>query len=184
MADLFLNWGALGAYGTSLADTPQNEVTATVDTGGVAVDITFDSEDGGADAFTFEEPGFFGPGETQNPNSHLKLLGDGGDGATTTATSTTILDFRAVDTDAYSDDVQSVSFRLNDVDESSDSGDWEGGGISFEDVVTIKAFDAAGNIVPVTLTPSGTGIVIPSPTKNRVTKKSFTTLTLLIISVL
>ncbi|PYG31585.1 Ig-like domain-containing protein [Pelagimonas varians] len=160
MADLFLNWGALGAYGTSLADTPQSEVTATVDTGGVAVDITFDSEDEGAEAFTFNAFGFFEAGETQNPQSHLKLLGEGGDGGTATATSTTILDFRAVDTDAYSDNVQNVSFRLNDVDESAVSGDLEGGGINFEDVVTIKAYDVDGNIVPVTLTPSGTATVV------------------------
>ena len=47
MADLVLDWSALGAYGTNLDGT-----TTTVDAGGVAVGITFTPQDAEAQAFT------------------------------------------------------------------------------------------------------------------------------------
>ncbi|MGH1416633.1 MAG: Ig-like domain-containing protein, partial [Pelagimonas sp.] len=159
MADLFLDWGALGAYGTALADTAPGDVTATVDTGGVAVDITFDGQDAGSQAFTFNGNGYFGADETFNPTSHLKLFGEGGDGGVDpSATSTTVMDFRALDTAAYTDNVQNVSFRLNDVD-AGFGGDLDAPGTGFEDVATIMAYDAEGNAVPVTMTPAGSASV-------------------------
>ncbi|SMX28073.1 Bifunctional hemolysin/adenylate cyclase precursor [Pelagimonas phthalicica] len=159
MADLVLDWGALGVYGTALADTAPGDVTTTVDTGGVAVDISFDGQDAGAEAFTFNGEGYVAGDETFDPMSHLKLFGDGGDGgATPSATSTTVLDFRALNTELYTDNVQDVSFRLNDVDAGT-GGDLGAAGVDFEDVVTINAYDADGNPVPVTMTPAGSASV-------------------------
>ena len=111
MADLILDWGLLGPYNSALTAG----ATATVDTGGVAVDITFTQADPGAEAFTFSTDGYVAPGEPFDPNSHLKLFGDGGDDLdTVNPTSMTVLNFRSSD-DAYTDNIQNVSFRLNDV---------------------------------------------------------------------
>jgi len=159
MADLILNWGDVAPYNTSLPDTAPTDVTTSVDTGGVAVDITFDGQDVGAEAFTFATTGYVAPGETFNPNSHLKLVGQGGDvDAASSPTSTTVLDFRATNTDLYTDNVQNVSFRLNDVDADT-MGDLGGGGDGFEDILSVTAYDAEGNVIPVTLTPAGTATV-------------------------
>ncbi|MBP0483051.1 Ig-like domain-containing protein [Sagittula salina] len=154
MADLVLDWGALGAYGTNLTDTDLlgGAPSATVDTGGVAVDITFDGLEVGAQAFTFNAPGYVAPGETLDAQSWLKLFGETDD--TPDATSTTTLDFRSSNTALYTDQVQNVSFRINDIDTDT-MGDLDGGAGAFEDLLTIRAYDAAGNEVPVTFTPAG-----------------------------
>ncbi|MDU8913012.1 Hint domain-containing protein [Aestuariicoccus sp. MJ-SS9] len=154
MADLILDWAALGAYGANLEDTAPDAVTATVDTGGVAVDITFTAQDAGASAFTFDVEGYVAEGEPFDPFSHLKLFGEGGDGGVVSPTSTTVLDFRGTDA-MYTDNVQNVSFRLNDVDQSGSSADFGDPGAGFEDNVTVLAYDADGNAVPVSLTPAG-----------------------------
>ncbi|MFW2587405.1 Ig-like domain-containing protein [Sagittula sp. SSi028] len=157
MADLVLDWGALGAYGTVLSDTDDlgGAPSATVDTGGVAVDVTFDGANQGAQAFTFNAGGYVAPGETYDPQSWLKLFGD--NAAAPGATSTTTLDFRSTN-DLFTDQVQNVSFRINDIDTGS-TGDLSGLGGGFEDFVTVRAFDAEGNEVPVTFTPAGTASV-------------------------
>ena len=147
MADLVLEWGALGPFGTSLTDG-DGGVSASVDTGGVAVDISFDALSAGSTAFTFNAPGYVAPDETFAPNSFLKLFGEGTGAASDT--STTVLDFRATDTSLYTDSVQNVSFRINDIDLGA-GGDLEEPGTGFEDIVNVVAFDAAGNPVPVTL---------------------------------
>ena len=162
MADLFLNWVSLGAMGTTLADTSTGGSATTVDTGGVNVAISFEAQDTGAEAFTAAYDGYVPEGSSINPNSHLKLFGEGGDGGTVSATSTTVLDFSSSN-ELYTDEVQNVSFVLNDVDggAGSDLGDLTGdptltpGGIDFQDNVTILAFDAEGTPVEVTLTALG-----------------------------
>ncbi|WP_235958169.1 hypothetical protein [Salipiger sp. PrR003] len=146
MADLFLNWVSLGAMGTTLADTSTGGSATTVDTGGVNVAISFEAQDTGAEAFTAAYDGYVPEGSSINPNSHLKLFGEGGDGGTVSATSTTVLDFSSSN-ELYTDEVQNVSFVLNDVDggAGSDLGDLAGdatltpGGIDFQDNVTILA---------------------------------------------
>ncbi|WP_150296915.1 Ig-like domain-containing protein [Salipiger aestuarii] len=163
MADLVLDWNALGAYGTNLDDTAADAVTTTVDTGGVAVDITFTAQDDEAQTFTATYDGHVPEGSGIDPNSHLKLFGLGGDGGgTISSTSTTVLDFNATD-EAYGDAVQNVTFVLNDVDggAGSDLGDLveyaDGGNPStgFQDYVTVLAYDAGGNATEVTITPLG-----------------------------
>jgi len=158
MADLVLDWGLIGAFGTTLTDTDVlgGGVSATVDTGGVAVDVTYDGISPGAQAITFNAPAYVADGETFDPQSHLKLVGEVEGFAQ--ATSTTTLDFRSTDSALYTNSVQNVSFRLNDIDTGT-TGDKTGVAGSFEDIVTITAYDAAGNPVPVTITPSGTAAV-------------------------
>jgi len=158
MADLVLDWSALGAYGTNLENTASDGVTTTVDTGGVAVGITYTAQDQGAQAFTVNFTGYVPEGSDTDANSHLKLLGSGGEGnGSASATSTTVLNFSSSN-DIYGDEVQNVSFLLNDVD-AGPGGDFSdllenasGTAGSFEDNVTVLAYDAEGNPVDVTLT--------------------------------
>ncbi|MEN9062621.1 hypothetical protein [Ponticoccus litoralis] len=126
MADLTLNWGALGPFGTQVTDT--GGISATVDTGGVAVDITYNELAPGTQAFTFSADGYVAAGEGINPNSHLKLFGDNTLGASDT--STVSFDFRSTSTGLYTDSVQDLTFRLNDVDAGAD-GDRAAGGTGF-----------------------------------------------------
>lgn len=143
MADLVLDWGLFGAYGTDFG------ASQTVDTGGVDVTVAFDQQDAGAQAFTFNAEGYVGPDESFSATSFLKLFGDGGPGGTSD-TSTTTISFASSD-DEFGDAVQNVSFRVNDIDSGTeDTG--ESSGFHF-DMLTIRAFDAEGNEVPVTVTP-------------------------------
>ncbi|ASP22263.1 bifunctional hemolysin/adenylate cyclase [Antarctobacter heliothermus] len=153
MADLVLEWGALGPFGTNLADA-DGGVSASVDTGGVAVDISYDGLSAGSSAFTFNAPGYVAPDETFSNQSFLKLFGEGTGAASDT--STTVLDFRATDTSLYSDAAQNVSFRINDID-TGVGGDFAEAGGGFQDVVNVTALDPDGNPVPVTLT-LGSGV--------------------------
>ena len=142
MPDLILDWGLFGANGTTLNDG------GTVDTGGVAVTLGFVSEDDGAFARYLEYGQYVdtASGETFDPTSALKLFGEGGEGGVD-STSTTTIDFSASD-ESFSDEVQNVSFRINDLDLGQ-------GGADYTDIVTVRAYDAAGNPVEVTLTPGG-----------------------------
>ncbi|SNS67414.1 Ig-like domain-containing protein [Antarctobacter heliothermus] len=153
MADLVLEWGALGPFGTNVADA-DGGVSASVDTGGVAVDISYDGLSAGSSAFTFNAPGYVAPDETFSNQSFLKLFGEGTGAASDT--STTVLDFRATDTSLYTDAAQNVSFRINDIDTGT-GGDFAEAGGGFQDVVNVTALDPDGNPVPVTLT-LGSGV--------------------------
>ncbi|WP_300533385.1 Ig-like domain-containing protein [uncultured Mameliella sp.] len=148
MADLVLQWGALGPFGTNLPDA-DGGVSASVDAGGVAVDISFDAVQDGATAFTFNAPGYVAPDETFSNQSFLKLFGEGD--VAGTDTSTTVLDFRATNTDLYTDSAQNVSFRINDIDLGA-GGDLFESGSGFEDILSVTAFAPDGTEVPVTLT--------------------------------
>lgn len=165
MADLFLNWGALGSYGMPV----ENGATTTVDAGGIAVDITVTALDPYALGYTYDAETYAEAGDGLNPASSLKLLdGANEDGAPETAT--VVLAFRALDSETYADAVQTVAFRLNDIDALSQGGDY---GLetedSFQDIVSVTAFDAAGNPVPVTLTSEG-GVAVSGNTASGTTK--------------
>lgn len=152
MADLVLNWGLLGAYGTDLTD----DETTTVDTGGVQVGITYSGEHQGASAFTFNADGYVGEDEPFAHNSFLKLFGDQGDPGLN-PTSTTVLNFAATN-EEYGDEVQNVSFRLNDIDGGQGGDLHEAGDGSWQDSLTITAYDAEGNPVDVQLSgPTASG---------------------------
>lgn len=142
MAELFLNWGALGPVGSTVA-------SSTVDTGGVNVDVSFAPVDEAAEAYVMGTGAYVAPGEDFDPDSVLKLLGLGGEGGVDT-TSVTTLDFSSSDA-AFGDAVQNVSFRISDIDGGMDP--YTQAGTSMLDVITVRAYDASGNPVIVTLTP-------------------------------
>ena len=128
--------------------------TQTVDTGGVNVTVDFNQEDEGAQAFTYDAEGYVGSGDPFSAFSFLKLFGESGHGGTSD-TSTTTISFAASD-EAYGDEVQNVSFRINDIDAgANDTGDISGLHL---DQLTITAYDADGNEVPVTIT-AGSDVV-------------------------
>ncbi|KMK66561.1 Ig-like domain-containing protein [Puniceibacterium sp. IMCC21224] len=162
MTDLVLDWGTLGAYGTNLDSTGPDTVSATIETGGVAIDVIYTGVEPGNQAFTFNSEGYVADGETIDPYSHLKLFGDGSGTATpsTEETSNVVFDFRATDTSLFTDNVQNVTFRLSDVDSSDTNEDLDGEpNGTFQDFLTVTAYDAEGNSTPVTLTPAGTATV-------------------------
>ena len=153
MADLVLEWGALGPAGSSIPDA-DGGVSTTLDAGGVAVDVSFDGLSAGSAAYLFDSPGYVAPDETFSDRSFLKLYGEGTGAASDT--STTVLEFRATNTDLYDDGAQNVSFRINDIDVGT-GGDFSEGGSGFQDIVNVTALDLDGNPLPVTLT-LGSGI--------------------------
>ncbi|KUF08868.1 hypothetical protein AVJ23_20485 [Pseudoponticoccus marisrubri] len=168
-----MNWGDLGPYGTNLESTAPG-VTASVDAGGVAVDITFEAVDPGATAFTFNAGGYGDPDDGLSDNSFLKLFDDmNDDGMADTASAT--LDFRATDTDRFTDQVQNVTFRLNDIDANATMGDLgEVDGGSFQDIITLSATNAAGEPVAVTITPETANLDVSGQTITGTTTTDFT----------
>ncbi len=151
-----LDWSNFGADGENITSG------TTVDTGGVAVTFDFLAEDEGASARNYDAHQYVAPGESFDPCEGLRLFGAGGEGGVDN-TSTSTLSFAAAGTE-FGDAVSDVSFRINDIDMS-------GGCQNFQDIVTVRAYDADGNLVPVTLTAGsdiqlagGTAIGDDSPT--------------------
>lgn len=130
-----LNWNQQGGNGTSVAGG------FTQDTGVIDVTLGFANDGNNNPTFTIDtgtrnyaDGGF-------NPNSSLFMFGTG-DGPTSTAT----MSFAASTGASVEDEVLDVAFRINDID-------WAAG--NHTDIVTVNAYDADGNPVPVTLTPAG-----------------------------
>ncbi|MEO1500401.1 MAG: Hint domain-containing protein [Pseudomonadota bacterium] len=130
---LFLNWIAQGGNNTDLSGG------FTQDTGGINVAVSF--VDGGPGTTATVETGtqYTEAGEPFATNSGLDLRSNG-----TGVGWTADLNFSAVGGSGFADEVEAVTFRLQDIDQ----GTWQ-------DVITINAFDADGNPVAVTLTPAG-----------------------------
>ncbi|QGX98128.1 type I secretion protein [Roseovarius faecimaris] len=135
-----LDWSLFGSTGVDITSGQ------TVDTGGVAVTVDFLAQDEGAAARNLEFDQYVAPGENFDSTEGLKLFGSGGEGGVDD-TSTTTLTFASTDA-AFGDAVENVSFRINDLDLGQ-------GGLDYTDIVTIRAYDAEGNLVDVTLTPGG-----------------------------
>ncbi|WP_238364461.1 Ig-like domain-containing protein [Mesobacterium pallidum] len=146
MADLIFSWGLFGSYGTDMG------AVQSVDAGGVEVEVGFTPLDASAQAFTFNAFGYVADGEPFSPNSFLKVFGEGGDAGTVTDTSATVINFSSADP-LYGDEVQNVTFRVEDVDAGTGGDLAESAGETWEDYLTIVAYDADGNEVPVTFTP-------------------------------
>lgn len=133
-----LNWSAAGADEASV-------------TGGFVqstgtMDVTFTyGDDGGGTSATIETTDiqYVEGGEPFSTTSSL-VLGGTGLGATSSA----YFDFTATPGSGMTDEVESVQFRINDID----TGGWQ-------DQVVVSAFDAEGNPVSVTLTPAGNDTV-------------------------
>jgi Ca2+-binding RTX toxin-like protein len=132
-----LNWDALGGNGTNLA------AGVTQDTGDIDVSVSFANTGDNAPVYQVNTSDqiYVAGGEPYDNNSSLYLFGNG-DGAT----STTTIDFAASAGADVADAVQNLNFRINDID-------WGSG--NHTDIVTVNAYDADGNPVTVTLTPSG-----------------------------
>ncbi len=139
MANKILDWSLFGSYGTGVHSG------MSVDTGGIAVSVDFNAQDYGATATTDSEAQYAASGETFDSSS-LKLYGQGGEGGVDN-TSTTTLNFSSTNT-LYDDEVSNVSFRINDLDVGTYSD-------NHQDIVTIRAYDADGNLVPATLSTTG-----------------------------
>ncbi|WP_284163130.1 Hint domain-containing protein [Frigidibacter sp. SD6-1] len=131
-----LQWSLAGADESSITngfvqDTGLMDVRVSFATTGLASTQTVESSD----------TVFIGGGEPMSTTSNLSLTGTG-----TGTTSTTYIDFAASAGSGVTDAVSDVQFRLNDIDAST--GNWQ-------DIVTVNAYDADGNLIPVTITLSG-----------------------------
>lgn len=130
-----LSWSAQGADEADLSNG------FTQDTGVMNVAVSY-VNDGSGNEFTVESSGqqYTAGGEPFDPFSGAVIGGDGNG-----PYSTTTLDFNA-NSDGYADEVENVQFRLNDIDSDS-----------WTDYVVINAYDADGNVVPVTITQTSNG---------------------------
>lgn len=137
---LDFNWSLAGPDETNIAGG------VTQDTGGITVSVGF-INDGAATEFSVESSTsiYVGTGEPFNPTSSLYLYGSGGN-----QTSTTVVDFSANLGSGFVSEVENVQFRLADIDRVD--GSWE-------DIITVRAYDANGNLVPVTLIAAGADVV-------------------------
>ncbi|MBZ8118566.1 Hint domain-containing protein [Roseovarius sp. LXJ103] len=132
-----LNWEAVGNDGDDLT-AGFRQIT-----GEMEVSVSFTNDGNNNPIFEVESGSntYVAPGEPFNSTSSLYLFANG-DGAS----STTTIDFAAKAGSVYSDAVENVSFRINDLD-------WGAG--NHRDSLTVNAFDANGDPVTVTFTPSG-----------------------------
>lgn len=127
--DLVLDWTDQGGDNTDISSG------FIQDTGGVNVQVTYNDLGIGTDFDVTTDTQYTGGGPF-DANSGAFIQGNG-----TGANSSVDLDFSAVDGSGFSDEVQNVEFRINDIDQSA-----------WQDVVTVNAYDADGNLVPVTIT--------------------------------
>lgn len=134
---LDLNWTAQGGDGVSVAGG------FTQNTGGINVDVSFTNDGAGTTAQVETDATYLAGGETFNTNSNLAIRGDGGADVWTVE-----VDFSSVGGFGFADEVENVAFRLHDIDQAG-----------WQDVFTINAYDANGNLIPVVLTPAGNDIV-------------------------
>ncbi len=142
--DLKVDWGNM-TTGVACDGASVSNGT-TVDMGGVSVKFGFAVQDEGATAKFTTSTEYVKSGEGFDAKSGLALYGRGGEGGVDN-TSTATLTFDSTNP-AYGDEVQDVSFRINDIDKGP-SGDYH------QDIVTIRAWDADGNPVTVTFTAEG-----------------------------
>lgn len=133
-----LNWSAEGA------DEADISSGFTQTTGQMDVTVSF-VNDGNASEFSIEttDTAYTETGEPFNPNSNLHLGGSGGIGGT----STTTIDFSS-NSSGITSEVENVTFRISEIDLDG-----------WQDIITVNAYDADGNLVAVTIDPNGTDTV-------------------------
>ncbi len=134
----FLDWSAEGSDEDSISGG------FTQNTGTMDVTVTFIDE-GNQTGVSVESSAtqYTETGEPFDANSSVQISGSG-----LGATTTTVIAFTPEDGSDLSNEVENISFRINDID----SGGWE-------DIVTINAYDADGNPVTVTMTAAGNDTV-------------------------
>lgn len=134
------------------------------DTGGINVSVSYNGGFSGS-TFSAERTGSTGGGERDYPiyvgsgepfasNSSAELYRPQDGGGSTS--SSLQFDFAAVGGSGFSGEVENLRFRVSDIDKSG-----------FTDSVTVRAYDADGNEIPVTIT-LGSGSTL-SQTGNTVT---------------
>ena len=133
---LNLSWISQGANGTDLTGG------FTQDTGGINVAVSFTNDGNSSVIHTSDVTQYVdsGSGESFATDSAVAIAG----GSITGGTSTTTIDFSAASGSGFADEVTNVSFRINDFDQAG-----------WEDLITIRAYDADGNLLNVTLTYQG-----------------------------
>lgn len=131
-----LNWNAQGGDGTNLA------AGFTQNSGDIAMQVSFSNDGDNAPTYRVEtgDQIYRTGDEPFNTNSSLYLYGTGAG-----ATSTTTIDFSANNA-SVTNEVENVVFRISDIDS------YAGNHI---DEITIIAYDADGNTVPITVTTTG-----------------------------
>ena len=123
-----------------------DEALLTQDTGGIEVGVTYFNDstienDGSGEISGSTQFVDTAAGETFNTTSGLRLNGASGGGLDT---ATVAIDFSAVAGSGFNDEVENVTFRLNDIDAS----DWR-------DDITVREYDADGNLINVNITFNG-----------------------------
>lgn len=119
------------------------------DAGGISVSVSYNGGFAGT-TFSAEKTGSTGGGERDYPiyvgsgepfsaNSSAELFRPA-DGSGSTSSSLQF-DFSSVSGSGFSSEVENVRFRISDIDRSG-----------FTDSVTVRAYDAEGNEIPVTIT--------------------------------
>lgn len=145
------SWAAMGRDEASVV----RGLSTTVS--GMTVSVGF-SQDTGKSGFSLEssDTAYVAAGETFSATSNLEISGPG------SGQSTTTVNFAPVAGGGMESNVQNVAFRLNDID----FGGWQ-------DRITVLAYDAAGNAVPVTITASGNDTVSGNMITGVATSDSF-----------
>ncbi len=132
------------------ADEANLASTFTQNTGGIGVTVSYSGGISGA-TFSAESTGvvaagderaypiYVGSGEPFNPNSSAEVYrpADGGGNSSSSIT----FDFGAIAGSGLANEVTNVRFRVSDIDVAG-----------FTDSVTVRAWDANGNLIPVTIT--------------------------------
>lgn len=151
--NLDFNWNLAGGDNQPVAqgyaqDTGGIQVTVSHTAGIPGAAVTVESAVTFSDAYDGPIYVNTGAGETFNPNSAAELFRPGGQ---TSASPTTglQLDFAAVPGSGYLGEVRNVAFRISDLDQDS-----------FRDIVTVRAYDADGNEVPVTFTENSNTLTV------------------------
>ncbi|KAJ55712.1 hypothetical protein ACMU_13580 [Actibacterium mucosum KCTC 23349] len=139
-----LHWTDLGGDGTDLSNG------FVADLGGINVEVDFTTTARSDEIEVDTRNQYVDTGEDFDANSGLLLGGDGGVGTTTTVD----LNFAADTGSGLTDTVENIEFRIQDID----TGSWQ-------DQITVNAYDADGNLLPagnVVLTPAGNETVAGS----------------------
>ncbi len=136
-SNLQFNW-------TDYADETNLAGGVSQDTGGITVDVSLSAPAGNEFSAEHTPPQYTAAGEPFNARSSAFLYQNG----TSTDANVTI-DFSANSNSGLEDEVRDVQFRINDIDGVINSAN------NFQDILTITAFDADGNEVPVNITISG-----------------------------
>lgn len=146
-----LNWDA--------QDADEADVSAgfTQNTGDIDIEVSFLNDGDNAPQFSIESSDalYIGTDEPFNTQSSLYLFGNG-DGST----SITTFEFSSATGADVRDEVENVSFRINDIDFSAGN---------HRDIVTVNAIDADGNPVTVVITPDTTAANPDTVSGNTVT---------------